>query len=305
MNDHIRSLPRVSVVVLNYNRQFALLECIASLKASTYRNFDLLVVDNRSRDKSLEMLRKEHPDVAYTLAPANLGYAGGMNFGLRIALKQNPKYMFMLNSDTYVDPNAMAHLVEAMDAHPRAALANGTFLYYDEQDKIWYAGGEIVSWRASAFSFRKLSVDSQVKKVSFITGCAFLGRTTALESVGGFDDRFFMYLEDAGLSVRLLDMGFELLYVPQARVLHKVEHEGEQPLALYFSVRNRFLFLRDYVAGFSRILGFVYLCTTLSAKVVWWSLARPQLVIAVRCAIRDYRRNAFGIGHGLPLFVKS
>jgi GT2 family glycosyltransferase len=303
MLQHDDDAPRVSVVILNYNRCADTVECVGSLKASSYSNMELLVVDNHSGDSSAEVLRNRYHDIAVVQTPANLGYTGGMNFGIRLALKNEPEYILVLNSDTLFESDAIACLVRSIKAHPNAALATGTLLYYPQTERIFYAGGRIIQWRASGFSFRRMPTRTDTTKVSFITGCAFIARASAFKDAGGFDERFFMYVEDAALSARLIYLGYELLYVPDARIFHKVEHEGDRPMPLYYSVRNRQLFLREYVRGPNRLIGFTYLYVSLFMKTVIWFLTDPQLAKASLAAVQDYRRGRFYRGRGLSFTI--
>ncbi|MDI6802580.1 MAG: glycosyltransferase family 2 protein [Bacteroidota bacterium] len=298
--------PLVIAIILNYMRANDTIDCIDSLKKSSYSTLHLIVVDNASTDDSVERIRAAYPDIEILRSKINLGYAGGMNLGIRHAFKFSPEYLLIINSDTIADSHYVSKLVDALLQKPKAAAASGTIYYYPDTSKIWYAGGKIKYWRASGFTNRSFldvnNTSSQdIQDVTFISGCAFLIRVSAIQTIGLFDERFFMYLEDTEMCSRFVNNNFDLLYVRNAILFHKVNHEGELPFPLYFSVRNRLLFLKLSASGFSKTFGFIYLFCVLGLKIVLWSFTKPYLVIAARLGIADYFTGRFYKGRGYQL----
>lgn len=304
------NLPQVTVVVLNYARPKDTIECLHSLKLSKYSGFKLLVIDNASPDNSVDQIQMAHPDVEVIETPHNIGYSGGMNFGIRYAMQFSPDYLLLINSDTVVDEGFISTLIEVVEIYPRAAAASGTIYYSPEREKMWYAGGTIRYWRASGFTNHELLKDresniNKIKKVSFLAGCAFLIRVSAIQQVGLFDERFFMYLEDTELCSRLLRKNYELLYVPSAKLYHKVNDERIRPFSLYFSVRNRLLFVKIAAKGFQKIIGYFYLFIVCSVKILYWSLTSPSLAKAITVGIRDFFAGRFYEGSGFRFLNKG
>jgi GT2 family glycosyltransferase len=113
-----------------------------------------------------------------------------------------------------------------------------------------------------------------------------------------------MYLEDTELCSRFIRKGFELIYLPAAVIRHKVTEGGITPLLLYFSIRNRFLFLTVAPSWFPRIVGFAYLSIVTAAKFIYWSVTRKDLSVSVMLAVKDYFNGTFVEGHGLILHEK-
>ena len=298
--------PLVAAVLLNYKRPYDTIECVKALRKSTYSNLHMIVVDNASPDDSVYQISKALPGVEIIQADKNRGYAGGMNTGIRRAFQLSPQYILLANSDTIAAEYFLEMLVEALEKEPVAAAASGTIYYYPGRNKIWYAGGTIRYWRASAFSHHHLVGDGKVnvetvQYVSFVSGCAFLVRSAVLIQVGLFDERFFMYLEDTELCSRLIRSNFRLLYVPNAVLFHKVYDERLQPLSVYYSIRNRLLFLKLSGQGLSRFIGFIYLSSVLALKMLLWLLLKPPLFIACRWAIQDFVTGKFYEGSGSVL----
>ena len=122
-------MSRVAAIILNYRRAEATLDCLAALSSTKGVDLDLLVVDNASGDGSEEAIRKARPDVGLIQTGSNLGYAGGMNAGLRRVVDEGlHDFVLLINSDTLVDPDAVRTIVESLDGDPSAGAAAGIWL---------------------------------------------------------------------------------------------------------------------------------------------------------------------------------
>lgn len=297
-------------VVLNYQRAQQTLECLASLAGSLVQPSRTFVVDNHSEDGSPGRIRAARPDVDLVEPGQNLGYAGGMNAGLRRALDGDAEYVLIINSDTLVQRETVSALIRALDEEPGAGAATGTFTYYPDTRRVWYAGGEVAYGRAHAVTNRVVP-DSQraeespaVRSVTFLTGCAMLIRTSALRSAGLFDERYFMYLEDVELSGRFLAKGLRLLYVPGATFSHRLDVDEQTPLKTYYVTRNRLLLLENAPSALLRVRGTAYLAGVLAVKSVWWLLTNRTLAAAALMGVQDYRAGRLYAGRGLSLAVQ-
>ena len=124
---------RVCIVLLNYNRYQDTIACVESLRQCRYGSFRILIVDNASTDQSEEVLRKRFPDIEIAQTGRNLGYTGGINFGVQHARQSQPAFILLLNNDTLVEPDFLDHLLEALEPKPNAAPACGT--NYIEQER--------------------------------------------------------------------------------------------------------------------------------------------------------------------------
>lgn len=294
----------ITVVVLNYRRHDQTLECLDSLSASTGVRLDVIVVDNNSGDGSAGVIRASRADTEVVETGANLGYTGGMNAGLRLALERQAELIFVINSDTLVAENALALLVGEMQDHPEAGAVTGTFFYHPDTSRVWYAGGALAYRRAHAVTVRTVPSDGKGRAVTFLTGCAVLFRASALRAAGLFDERFFMYLEDVDLSQRLVALGFQLRYVPQSRLYHRLTLDEQTPLKAYYVTRNRLLFLESSPRAFDRLCGRLFVLGVLTLRLPRWLATDPMLVRATVMGIRDYGARRFGAGRGLDLSVR-
>ncbi len=282
--------PKVIAVVLNYRRPQETLECINSLKKLDYTNIEIVIVDNASADDSVVKIRTAHPDVSVIVTEHNQGYAGGMNNGFRFALQKNPAYILAINSDTLIERQALQTLVEVLTAESSAAAATGTIYYQGEQEQVWYRGGKLNYYRAGGFQQHgAFHVESLLpRSVTFISGCAFLIKAPILQEIGLFDERFFMYFEDAELCMRVLRRKYKLLYIPRARFYHQVTSDALTAFRCYFSVRNRLLFLSLVSNPVKKIIGLFYLTGVFSIKYIRWRIQNQAFATALSWGVEDF-----------------
>jgi len=233
--------PRVTAIVLNWCNERDTAACLDSLALSRYRALTVLLVDNGSTDGSGDRLHQRFPNVAYLQTGANLGYAGGNNRGMEWAIEHGAEYLLVLNNDTLVDPDCIGRLIATAESRAAAVVAP-QIRYFDAPERVWYGGGTFS--RTRALGLHRLEASQAAKEmataVSFVTGCCFLIRADTVKSLGGFDESFFAYVEDAELSVRLMAAGRTMLYEPSARVLHRIEPMApDTPFQIRQRDRNR------------------------------------------------------------------
>jgi len=234
--------PLISVVVLTCNGREHLEECISSLREQTYPRVEIILVDNGSRDGSADYVRERFPKgVTIIELPENIGYTGGNNAGIRSA---HGEYLAFLNDDTRADPIWLEEMYAALRKDPRRGMAAGKILFYYDPEIIDNVGHLI--YRDGTFRGRgRLEKDhgqyDRVEEVLAPSGCAFMVRADILDEVGGFDDDFFIYGDDADLSLRVRLAGWSVVYVPPARILHKYSATtgAYSPFKAFLVERNR------------------------------------------------------------------
>jgi len=255
--------PKVVIIILNYINWNDTVECLRSLENCIYPNFEILLIDNCSPNQSFEKLKELFPKIEIIQTQTNLGYTGGINFGFSKALKKGTDYIYVLNSDTVVEKDFLTELVAGIEQFPKVAAACNLILEENSRDIIWYAGGSLVKWRGLAIHHlqgksKQLLTTQTPQLVSFVTGCSILFRVSALNEIGFEDNRFFMYLDDIEYSARILEKGYNLLFVPSSVIYHRVEGKDESVFKLYYAVRNRFLFIHTSLKGIMRLIASVY-----------------------------------------------
>jgi len=300
--------PSIAIIIINYNKAQDTIECVRSLKSITYPSVNIIVLDNGSTDDSAEVLKSLEPGIYLLRSTANMGFAAGNNYAYRFALTLSPEYVLLLNNDTLVEPDFLEPMVDSLENDNRALIAGGSIEYFPQKETLWYAGGTYIPWRASCFSRQTKSQNGNVKTdvelVSFITGCLMLVRVGGMDNPDLFDERYFMYFEDADLCVRSLTRGYHLLYVPSARIYHKVCHAGDTPFTMYYGVRNRLLFIRVRMKGWQRLVATIYFSVIMRLKMLYWVFENKNLFHAAKQGWKDYYKGVFYKGSG-SLFLKD
>jgi len=237
-------MKRVDVVVLNWNGWRDTLACITSLQRLSYPNFGLIIVDNGSTDGSQSHIETHMPGLKVLQTGANLGFGGGCNAGIRQALEQGADYIWLINSDTTVDANALTELVRVADMQVLVG-AVGSVLYeagLPDQIQLW-GGGRVDLWLG--LSRHQVSP----APLDFVSGASMLLRREAIEQAGMFDaNTFFMYWEDSDLGFRLRQAGWQLAVAERSYVWHKLSAslgQGSRQLDAYFT-QSGVRFLRRY-----------------------------------------------------------
>ncbi len=233
--------------------------CIDSMLAQDYPALTILLVDNASFDGSGERLRDRYPQIRYLNTGGNYGYTGGNNRGMQFALEQEATYLLVLNNDTVVDKDCLSHLVKSVSQASNLGVIAPKILYFDEPDRIWYAGGDYLSAKALGRHRREMERDdpqepARLEEMTFATGCCFLMPAAVVRATGGFREDFFIYCEDVELSLRLSRMGYRLYYQPAARVLHREPRRRElsSPFATLHRDRNRRRLVRQHYTAAQR-----------------------------------------------------
>ena len=256
----------VSIVVLNWNGEKDTIECLQSLEKLSIKGFTLsiLLVDNGSSIKSIRAI-KEYVSGCKNKTKLiengkNLGFAGGNNIGIKHAIKDGADYVMTLNNDIVVDKNLVLGLLNTMESlgkvgivSPKIYFAKGyefkkQYTKNELGNVIWYAGGNM-DWENIYGSNNGVDeVDKgqfdKVAETDFATGaCSFIN-VKALKETGYFDEKYFMYFEDADLSQRMKRKGWKVLYSPKGYLWHKVAQSSGIGSVLndYFITRNRLLF---------------------------------------------------------------
>jgi GT2 family glycosyltransferase len=250
--------PKVAVILLNWNSFDHSSNCIQSLQLCDYPNFEIILVDNGSIDGSGNLLKAKFPEIILIASPTNEGFAAGNNRGFSYAIENQFTYAMMLNNDVFVEPDFISKLIQYMETHPDTGAIQPKIFFNHDRKKIWNGGSYFLSWLGWTYSkryMRKAGVlQSQFQQVDWITGCAFLTKTSILKEVGLLKEAFFIYYEDVDLSFRIRSKGYELIYHPDSIIYHiagssnKAKVKGKEgfssPFVHYLNSRNHIWFLK-------------------------------------------------------------
>lgn len=287
---------RIVAVVLSWNGREDTLAALESL-----RGIETVVVDNGSTDGSGDAVAERFPEVELIRVGVNLGFAGGNNVGVRRALDRGANWVLLLNNDAMVEPGLVDALAAAAAARPDAGVLACKVLYADS-DRLWYAGADFDPYlgRSRHRGFGRPDAPGAVEETERATGAAMAVSRAAIEAAGLLDEELFLYAEDLEWSLRIRNAGFAVVYVPDARVRHRVSSAAGgagSPITSYYETRNMLAVVERYrplpsgVSGLRRAL-------VVSPRAVL-AARRPASAWAVLRGWRDYRRGRMGRrGHG-------
>lgn len=223
----------LSIVILNYRSRGLLRQCLKGLATARLAvSHEIIVVDNASGDGTVSMLREDFPNVRAIASPVNSGFATGNNLGLLAARGQ---YALILNPDLVVLPGSIERLVAFLDAHPDTAVVAPRLLNPDgtvQASCYRFPDAWIPLLRrtplgrlgfAQPHLRRYLMTDwshTETQTVDWALGACLLVRFSAIERVGLFDERYFLYFEDVDWCRRFWEAGFAVYYLPEATLVH-------------------------------------------------------------------------------------
>ena len=258
------SQKKVYIILLNWNGKEDTLECIESLKKIDYEDYKIIVVDNGSEDDSVLEIRKQYPEIKIIENKKNLGFAGGNNVGIRYALENGADYVLLINNDTTVEKDFLRELVKVGELNKSNGLLGPKTNYHSEQNRIWFAGGK-VNWLKNKGTHLGLDeIDSrqydEIKKVDYLTGCCLLIKKEVIEKIGILAEDYFLYYEDTDFSLRAKNVGYDCVYVPKAKIYHKVSRSTSPGSSsyIYYHVRNGLVMTKRNGSLLNKIVLFFY-----------------------------------------------
>ncbi len=222
----------VSIIILNYNRNQDTLECLKSLKNQTYKNFEILLVDNGSEYNSFFELKrelkefKEDLDIILIRIEVNVFFTSGNNKALKIA---NGEYICLLNNDTIVSPDFIEKMVYFLEENSDAGMISPKIKVFKNKNYLWYAGAYLNLKKSGVSKLRgRWQFDphnqkyNEVSLTDYAAGTALFLKKEVIDKIGLLDEIFFMYHEETDWNLRAKEKGYKIYYVPTTIVYHKV-----------------------------------------------------------------------------------
>jgi GT2 family glycosyltransferase len=221
----------ITVIIVNWNSGDFIRKCLASIRRpGAGLNIRVVVVDNASRDGSPDLVEREFPDVRLIRTGKNLGFGKGNNVAQKYVA---PGYVLFLNPDTELKPDALRRMNDFLASHPKTGAVGCKMVFPDgtvaDQNLQWFPSPVTEFVRLAFLSDRVIRLlkpilpwNDPLKSgyVRKLYGGCLMVRTSVLEKVGWFDERFFMYAEDVDLSRRILEAGWQLYYLSEAEIMH-------------------------------------------------------------------------------------
>jgi N-acetylglucosaminyl-diphospho-decaprenol L-rhamnosyltransferase len=306
-------MPTISVIIVNFNAKDVLRNCLASLPSTApLYEMETLVVDNASHDGSVEMARSEFPWATVIANERNMGFSAANNQALAMA---RGDYLLLLNCDTIVHDDALGAMADFLSTHPQAGAVSTILLNDDGSyqqaayrfNTLWSEFCEHTKLRKAPEPLRimmRLSypVPRKPMRVDWVTGAVLMVKREVYEKVGGLDEAFFMYAEDADWCARIRSAGYSTWLIPERQITHLGGRSSsglrrEMRLAMFDS-KYRFLRKNGFARPVALVRGMAILGLAVEAMVGWVACAVPSLREKGRraCSVASYclRAHLFG-----------
>ena len=277
----MENFPSVSIITINYNQINVTREFLKSLSKLTYRNFEVIVIDNASLENHNSELKHEFPSARIYRTKENLGFTGGNNLGMKLS---KGDYVLIINNDTEIDqPDFLQKLIEPFLRDSSIGMVSPKIKYFDHPEIIQFAGYN----KINSFTGRNGQVGDGERDngqydfssyTNYAHGAAMLVKKEVLEVVGVFSDQFFLCYEELDWSAQTVKQGYKIFYQAETYILHKesITMGKSSPMKVYFNNRNRILFMRRNTALFDRLCFFLYFSFFTIPKNVLLFLVRFQ-----------------------------
>lgn len=286
--------PQVSIIIVNWNGRQYLPGCLSGLRTQTFRDFEVILVDNGSTDGSVDLVQSEFPEVRVVTSPVNVGFARGNNIGFEHARGQ---YVALLNNDTEADAYWLQELVRVLESSEEIAGVCGTMHSLEHKERVIFTLTKIDPLSAAAYWINQAS---KQRDVDYLMGGGMVLRRSVLDRIGHLDGEYFAYYEETDWCARAIRAGYRLVYVPTAVFYHKERGTGADTFQYFMMWRNRIRFALKNFDG-SYLLLFPLFCALdigrhivsnlrqsrsafnlLILKAIWYNLLRLPGIVAAR-----------------------
>ena len=249
----------LSIIIVSWNVCEDVINCISSIYESDPESkLEIILVDNNSSDKTVEIVSSSFPDVKVIGSKENLGFAAGNNLAIEKAVGNN---ILFLNPDTLVQPNAIDLLIDYIEENQEIGISGPKKLnsYLSTQPSV----RKYPTWKAIFYRytickyfglFRKDANDYRMKDFDYnktanvdqLIGAAIIGRSEVVKEMGGFDERFFMYYEEVDLCKRIKDAGYRCSFYHKPEIIHLGGQSSSQIPAktVYMNIKSLILYMK-------------------------------------------------------------
>ncbi len=286
----------ISIIIVNWNGKKWLQKCLSSLYAQTYKNFEIVFVDNGSTDDSVNYVRNNFPHTRIVRSEINLGFAGGNNLGYK---KAKGEFILLLNNDIYVRENFLKDFLKAFKEIPNLASVQSKIVLMDNPQKLDLVGAY---WTDSSFLYYYgLGKDAKLKKYNipmpFFSnkGASMMIKRQIIEKIGLFDEDFFNYYEETDFCHRAWLAGYECWYWPEAVVYHALGGTSitfDNSFIQYHNFKNKLLsFLKNFERNSLITIVPTFLFINLVISIYWLTKGKYKHFLALYKAIYWNIRN--------------
>ena len=279
----------VSILVVNWNGKEFIQKCLESLEGQSYKNFEIILVDNASTDNSIDIIEKNFPNVNLIKNNENVGFAEGNNIGIK---KSKGEIICLFNPDAVADKNWLSIMVNSLQSSKKIGAATGKLFYLGDKfgkDKVFCTWSKVNTFSANTYNFHD---DEPISKVDYLSGAAMVVKKSVIDKIGLMDKDYFLYFDETDWCARMIRAGYELLYVPTAIAWHAVSGlVSDSNKKIYYIERSRVRFaLKNFDGMFIPIFCIIFLTesffvflrdiknrnfsrTTIRLRVIGWNIS--------------------------------
>ncbi len=288
----------IGIVIVNFNCGSYILECLESIKKNNFLLSNVIIVDNNSSDESVEKIVKSFPDIVILYSDYNSGFSGGCNIGIKYALENNYKNVFLLNPDTILSETFFESIYKNLDNY---CLLVPQVLNHNNSISINNNGG-LNFYRGITSSKNINDSDCTNEEYCYLkmsSACAILIPKLFFSEVGFFDENYFLYWEDTDLIYRGLKSGFRIKLILKSKLFHDESSSSggkKSLLSLYYNYRNRLYFMTKHSSRFYQFSIFkLYFASTLFINfcILFFKGEFSRIGIIIK-AIYDFKNNKLG-----------
>lgn len=287
----MQNYPKVFIIVLNYNGKNVIKKCLSSVFKLDYPNFEVVLVDNNSKDGSFEVAKTNFSRAIFIKNEENLGFSTGCNVGIKFALERMADYVMLLNNDTEVEKDCLGKLITVGESEKPIGILSPV-IFNGVNRQVWFSGGKLHWLTMKAVHSQQIKTEDFYVS-DFITGCAMLIKRQVLKEIGLFDEDYFLYWEDVDLSWRAKKAGFKNVVVTASWVYHLEESEKNKNEKVYWLVISGLIFFKKNAPFLWKPWVKTYLFLRKVKNWVDVIFKRNELANAVRRAYRDFKYARF------------
>lgn len=247
-------MSKIGIVTVLYNSETVLKEYFESLEKQSFKDFTLYIIDNKSTDNSLQVVRSLSKEVSFKCVifqeNSNLGIAKGNNIGIKAALDERCEYILLSNNDVVlIDSECLQILINRLHTC-KADIITPKIKKYSTPSIIWAAGGKFKFFGTKTQHIGVNKEDSNIfdieKKINYTPTCFTLIKKDVFENIGYMDEDFFVYFDDTDFMRRAIKKGFKIIYTPYTSILHNESNStgGMSYFKIYQLSKNQILYTR-------------------------------------------------------------
>lgn len=254
--------PLVSIISISFDHPDVTCQMLESLRHITYKNIEVIIVDNCSPNDEPDIIKEKYPEVKLVKLSKNIGFAGANNIGIKMA---TGKYILLLNNDTEVTPGFLEPLVTKFEQNPDIGIASPKIRFYYQPDTLQFSiisPVNIYTARTRAFGYgvKDTGQFENDSLTAFAHGAAMMAPLNLVREIGLMPDMYFLYYEELDWCERFKERGYKIYYIHNSLVYHKesISTGKKSPLKTYYMNRARILFTRRNVRPPKLYLSLLY-----------------------------------------------